>query len=88
MPSNRTIEDESFLKAMGTAYPTDPHASCKARLAEEQARTDAEQATARQAWKVVDEIRASRDWWHESFWWAAGMAGVFAVVMIVVAIVK
>lgn len=83
MPSNDAFVDLNALSQCAV----DPHASCKARLRDEQALTNAEGATARQAWKVVDEIRASRDWWRESFWWAAGTAGVFAMV-IIIAIVK
>lgn len=99
MPSNcnRTIEDESFLKAMGaTMEPVkDPHQDCLVRWLEERDKRQAAEMACHRAWRTIEEqsenigdLRQSAEWWRESFWWAAGMAGVFAVVMVVIAIVK
>lgn len=82
MPSNDYREVK--IRDLGPPYDTDLHASCKARLRDEQARTDAEQATARQAWIVVDEIRGKRDYWRGCCW----IIGVAFVVAVVIAIVK
>lgn len=93
MPSN---DYRDTLKPLAeAAYPTDPHRDCLVHWMEERDKRQAAEMACHRAWRTIEEqsenigdLRQSAEWWRESFWWAAGMAGVFAVVMIVVAIVK
>jgi hypothetical protein len=73
-----TTQDERMLSRMGITTQ-DPHASCKARLAEEQRRTDVEQLTAQQAWRALEKIRDSRDFWRK-------LGYIFSILSIAMAI--
>jgi hypothetical protein len=83
-----TQQDERMLSGMGIQSPDesrgDPHASCRARLKDQQDRTKAEEALALRAWTALEQ-------WQERYYrmrmWAAMLATALAVA-IAVAIVK